>query len=188
MADTNVPAIGISVTANVDGNRQIVFQHFYAADMPDAEINAGIDRLMRFTDRQRFRYELPDLREEQRKYQAEEAQYEQDLATAETEHARAQAGLDVQIETLQGDTKELFEAGYAEHIAGGRTGSYQPKGTNKANLDRLAAGIRQAEETKKKNDAEREQFIQNGNITRERRQKHLAMLADKIAEIEKALG
>lgn len=188
MTDSTIPAIGISITANVDGNRQIVFQHFYAADLPDAEINAGIDRMMNFSDRQRARYELPELREERRKIMDENAQYAEDLATAEANHERAQAGLDVQIETLQSDHKEAFETAYAEHRRSGRTGSFVPKGVIATNLERLKMGIAQADETKKKNDEERRQFLQNMQIAMDRRTARLAVLADKIAELEKVLG
>ena len=79
-ATSATPAIGYSITANIDGNRRIVFQHFVAADEDDASVNANLDRIMGLVDRQRARYEIPGLAEELETLTNTMAQYEEDRA------------------------------------------------------------------------------------------------------------
>lgn len=185
MADKEVSAIGYSVAANIDGARQITFQHFIASDATDAQVNADLDRIMRIVDRQRAVYEMPEIVAELEKLQEEISQYTEDkVTTAEANFQRAQADLDVQIETLQGDHKKAFNAAYEAHGRSGRGGEFKPRGQTAANLDRIEAGIRQAVEAKEKNENERAQFILtiDGNI--QRRRDRIALLEGKLADLK----
>lgn len=180
-----VGVIGYSITANIDGNRQMVFQHFVPQDATDDQVNADLDRIMRLIDRQRSVYELPELREELHKLSEEIAQYNEDMVTqAEVNFGKAQAELHVQLETLQKDHKKVFDEAYAAFRNNGRQGQFEPKGQTKANLERLDAGIRQITEQLGKNAAERDFFQKNTQANIERRLARIDMLKAKIAERE----
>ena len=184
MADKEVSAIGYSVTANIDGNRQIVFQHFIAADADDAQVNKDLDRLMKLVDRQRAIYELPEIQTELDQLAEEISQYTQDkVETAEANFAKAQADLDLQIATMQGERKKVFETAYEQHNRSGRGSAFEPRGQTKVALERADAGIRQAEDQKQKNEAERAQFLLtiDGNI--QRRKDRIAILEAKKATL-----
>jgi Zn-dependent oligopeptidase len=181
-----VSVIGYSVTANIDGQRQMVFQHFVAQDATDEEVNRDLDRIMRLVDRQRAIYELPDMRDELEKLSDEIAQYTEDKTTsAEANFRKAQAEIDVQLETMQADEKRVREEAYDAFRKSGRQGQFEPKGHVKAQLERLAVGIREAINAKAKNESERDFYVQNidGNI--QRRRERIALLQEKIAAREK---
>lgn len=179
MAETT--ALGWSITANIDGNRQIVLQSFFAADASAEEANAQLDFANAILDRQRAKYEIPDLEKEASKLRDEISQAEQDIAEAQVNHDKAQASLDEQIAKLQGLSEDEFKAGYANHRNTGRQGSYTPKGATKANMERIETDINRASEAKSKNDGERDQFLANIGIALNRRR-------DRIKEIEARLG
>lgn len=181
------PAIGYSITANIGGERQIVFQHFVGADENDAQVHKALDRINKLIDRMRSQYSLPDLKAERDKYLAEIAQYEEDVAVAQSNHDVAQASLDVQIEEAGRTAKTIFDDSYAEHVKSGRQGEYKPKGQTKMQLDRADAAVREAVAAKVKNDAERQQFLDNVGASIEVRRKNVAILNEKIADAEKAI-
>lgn len=186
MADAKeVSAIGYSVAANIDGSRQITFQHFIASDATDEQVNADLDRIMRIVDRQRAVYEMPEIQEELDKLNEEISQYTEDkVTTAEANFLRAQADLDVQIATLQADHKKAFDTAYEQHGRSGRGGEFKVRGQTAAALDRIDAGIRQAIEQKDKNENERAQFVLaiDGNI--QRRRDRIALLEGKLADLK----
>lgn len=181
-----VSAIGYSITAAIDERRQIVFQHFIAADASDAEVNADLDRIMRLVDRQRAMYELPEKQAELNKLKDEISQFTEDKTVhAEANFQKSQADLDMQIATLQADRKKIYDDAYDAHRRSGRQSAFEPKGHVKNALDRADAGIAQAIEAKGKNEAERDFYVQNidGNI--QRRRDRIALLEGEIAELEK---
>lgn len=188
MAAPEATALGWSITANIDGNRQIVLQSFFALDASDEDANAMLDKANRLVDRMRAKYEIPGLKEERAKYVAEIAQAEQDIAEAELNHGKAQASLDVQIATLQDDARKAFEAGYERFKHDGRQGSYAPKGADKTNQDRFASAVEQAKAAKLKNDNERDQAMQGFGIALARRRDAVVELDKKIADLEAQFG
>ena len=60
----HVPAIGVSITANVDGDRQVVFQTAIDPAQTDAEVNALLDRLMGFASRQKLIHDIVGMRKD----------------------------------------------------------------------------------------------------------------------------
>jgi hypothetical protein len=161
---TKEPAVGFSVTTNLDGNRQIVMQGFFAAATPADEANAVLDRVLALADRQRARYELPEVEEELRKHKDALAQFEEDRARVELDFTRDQARREVEIAEMekvrdeerakhladfnanilkvQGHREEQYKLGLDAHVRGGRGGSYVPRGHDKANLDRVDSQIK----------------------------------------------
>lgn len=55
---SETPALGVSINAQVDGKRQIVFQTHVASDAPQAEIDALLDKLNASIDRSVAFYEI----------------------------------------------------------------------------------------------------------------------------------
>lgn len=187
-ATSAAPAIGYSITANIDGNRQIVFQHFVAADEDDASVNANLDRIMGLVDRQRARYEIPGLAEELETLTNTMAQYEEDRARVDLEYDKAMATLDVQIEEMAGKRKEFFDDGYAQHKSSGRQGSYKPQGMVKTNIARVENAIEQAKEAKTKNLNERAQATENLEISITRHKARIALVTERIAKLKESTG
>lgn len=187
-ATSTTPAIGYSITANIDGNRQIVFQHFVAADEDDASVNANLDRIMGLVDRQRARYEIPGLAEELETLTNTMAQYEEDRARVDLEYDKAMATLDVQIEEMAGKRKEFFDQGYEQHKSSGRQGSYKPQGMVKTNIARVENAIEQAKEAKTKNLNERAQATENLEISITRHKARIALVTERIAKLKESTG
>ena len=109
------PAIGYSITVDVAPGRQMVFQHFVGDDESDATVSQRIDRLMAFADRQRARYELPDIAEELLKMNDEIAQLEQDRAEAELRHGVANKSFDNELARMAVKAQTTQEDGYNDH-------------------------------------------------------------------------
>jgi hypothetical protein len=187
-ATSATPAIGYSITANIDGNRQIVFQHFVAADEDDTSVNANLDRIMGLVDRQRARYEIPGLQEELDTLTNTMAQYEEDRARVDLEYDKAMATLDVQIEEMGGKRKEFFDQGYEQHKSSGRQGSYKPQGMVKTNIARVENAIEQAKDAKTKNLNERAQAIENLEISITRHKARIALVKERIAKLKESTG
>jgi hypothetical protein len=95
------PAIGFSVTTNLDGNRQIVLQGFFAADTATPEANATLDKVLVLADRQKARYELPEVEEELFKHRETLSQYEEDKASLDVRHQHEQARREVEIAEME---------------------------------------------------------------------------------------
>ena len=187
-ATSATPAIGYSITANIDGNRQIVFQHFVAADEDDSSVNGNLDRIMSLVDRQRARYEIPGLQEELDTLTNTMAQYEEDRARVDLEYDKAMATLDVQIEEMAGKRKEFFDQGYEQHKSSGRQGSYKPQGMVKTNIARVENAIEQAKEAKTKNLNERAQATENLEISITRHKARIALVTERIAKLKESTG
>lgn len=187
MVDVATPAIGFSITANLGGERQIVFQHFVGQDEDDKTVNARLDRLMMFVDRLKAKTDLPELRDELAKLETTLAQFEEDRARLETEHVAAQARLDLQGNTLAKDIDKLLREGEAAFRAAGRQGAYTPQGLAKASIERVQFGLNQVTEEKARASAERDQALANMAISVKRYSEHIETLKAKIAEREKAI-
>ena len=183
-----VPAIGFSITANIDGNRQVVFQGFFDENEEDKVVNRRVDRVMHLIDRQRSIYEIPGLKEELQKLTDELAQYNEDVGKAEIEFEKAQATLDVQFLEVQQTRAKEHEAGLAEHKRSGKMSGYKPAGNRARNLELCQKQLDDIKKQKETNAAERQQFLDNIKASIERRQTRIEILKTKIADLEQALG
>lgn len=183
-----VPAIGFSVTANIDGDRQVVFQGYFEQAEDDVTVNARIDRIMALTDRQRSKYKLPGLKEEHRKLTDELAQYKQDVDEAEVNFAKAQATLDVQMLEHGKNRAKLVNDGVASHNARGKVGDYEPKGALAASIRNIDMAMQEAKDRKVHNEAEKKVHLDNVAIAINRRHARLALLEQEIADLERLFG
>ncbi len=180
---TQVVALGYSIVGAMSDNAQITFHHAIAEDEDDATVNRKIDRLMAIIDRQRAKYERPAILKELRDLEDMNAQVAEDVANSEQQFQKQQAELDVQIETFNTERKKFFDTAAAKHTRSGREGSYQPRGADQAMLDRQDAGVRAAVEAKQRNEAERQQFFQNIDVSTQRRVVRIGVLNARLAEI-----
>jgi hypothetical protein len=176
-----VSAIGYSITTNIDGNRQIVFQHFIAADATDAQVNADLDRLMALVDRQRAKYEIPDAQAELDKMREEISQFTEDKeAIAEANYQKGVAAADVELATLRSQREKVINEAQAAHRNNGRQGAFKPIGHVKTTLERIDTGIEQIVESKGKMAAERDFYVQNVEANIQRRRDRVVILQEKI--------
>lgn len=189
MSETaNVPAIGFSVTVDISQGRQMVLQGFFPDDEPDANVNARLDRALRFADRQRAKYEVPVLAEERAKMEDELAQYDEDVALAEDNFQKSQATFDVQILETQNQIRRTIEDGEDKARRAGKIGAYKPQGQTAHNIEIAKQQLKDYASQKEKNAAERQGFLDNIKIAIDRRKARIALLDEKIAELEKANG
>jgi len=178
------PAIGYSLTCNLGGDRQIVFQCFVAEDESDESVNAKLDRMSGFADRLKARAELPQLREELEKHMAGYNQMIEDKARLDLDFEKSQASLDVQVENLNEQIANAEKAAQVQWEANGRRGAYTPTGSAKANIERFRTGIKAVLDDKAKNAAERDAAVSNYEITKKTWELQEKRLRDKIAERE----
>lgn len=184
MPDNTIPAIGYSIIANLGGEKQITLQHFVDQDEPVDKINARLDMIVGLIDRQKARTDLPVQREELADHERTLAQFREDKARLDADHAAAQARRDLQMATLSRKIALLTNEGAEQHVASGRQAAYKPVGQVKVNIDRQRAGIAAIEAEKETAEAECKQAHQNFDISVERYEGEIARRKIKIAELE----
>ena len=182
----NVPAIGFSITVDISSGRQMVLQGFFPDEEPDADVNARLDRALRFADRQRAKYEIPVLAEERAKLRDELAQYKEDTELAEANYHKAQSTFVIQILEAQKQANEIRDKGEAEALKRGKVGPYRPQGATAHNIDMIKKQIEDYKLQKENNSAERKAFLDNIKIAVDRRVARIQQLDEKIEELEKA--
>lgn len=180
-----VPALGYSITANLAGEKQIVFQCYVGQDEDDAAVNAKLDRVIAFVDRLKARAELPDLRDELSKHEKTVAQFDEDRAKLDNQFRSAAAIAELKIKTLVADKEKMFAAAEAQFRKDGRVGDFNPTGHTRTNLDRQDAGIKAIEDEIEAMRNQRAIEIENVDISRRRFQQEIDRLLAKIAEREK---
>jgi hypothetical protein len=177
-------AIGYSIAAQLADDRHITFQHFVGQDDDNAAVNATIDRIMGFIDRQQKRFKLPKLREEKAQLEGVIAQAEKDLAQVEAEFEAEEQLRGETIGKLQAHRDAVHKAGYAEHTASGRRGAYEAKGHRKVEIDRAEAEIGKLVEAAVTRANERAVAVQNLNENNAKRKMRIAAIDAEIAELE----
>jgi hypothetical protein len=188
MAEQPQTAIGYSIIANLGDDRQITVQHFIGDDQDDAAVNATMDRIMGFIDRQKAIRKIPELRAEKRQVEGQMVQMERDLVAVEADYKAASDARDAQIINLRGKAKAEHDAGYAEHANTGRRGAYKPVGQRAATIDRIEADVQKLVEEAVKQAGEREVALQNLNANTEMRRVRIAQIDEEIAELEAKVG
>lgn len=133
-----IPAIGMSFTQNLGGDRQMVLQGYFPHDLPDTEVNGLLDRLRRLMERQKASCDIPAHELEIVKLEKTMLRFEQDYEGAQREHDRAQAKRAVEYAEYEKAKDSNYQAGYEEHRGSNRKGGYEPRG-------HIATSIRQCE-------------------------------------------
>lgn len=178
---TKAPAIGMSVTCNAGGDRQLVLQTFVDQEADDSTVNALADRMMRVADRQQAIYKIPALEEEIEKHRKELANFEENFARLEGIHQQQVAELDVKIVTLSERVETERNEGYEEHVASGRKSEYQPKG---ARAQTIAVGEREIDKLKEQRQKIIDERTQNLDGIEKTRKVFGEQIAKRMAQIE----
>lgn len=95
-AATQTVALGVSLTTNVDGQTQVVFQTHVPVDTPDGEINALIDRVFGFTERLQKKASLAILKKRESDLSKGVRRAQEDMVSLDEKHklAREVSGAD----------------------------------------------------------------------------------------------
>lgn len=167
-----VVASGFTIVVGLTNDRQMTFQSGYEGDEDDSSIYARMQRMMKFADRLKATYEIPEIEEELFKHRETLANFIEDKTRADAEHVKNQADRQVQIDTLvsirdeerkkqiakmdaeilvlQEMRSERWNLGLERHRKSGRSGSYDPRGKDKVDIDRIDLGIKQAGDARNK--------------------------------------
>lgn len=154
---TKVVASAVSIVVGLSNDRQITFQTGFEGDEPDAAVNERFDRIMRLADRQKARYQIPEIEEELFQHRETLANFVEDRDRLETNHVHDQAARQVQIDEMerlrsderakvrdeidgtilkiQAKRQSEWEEGQAEHRRTGRMSPYKPAGLRKSNIE-----------------------------------------------------
>jgi hypothetical protein len=181
----NVPVIGVSITANVDGDRQVVFQTAIDPAQTDTEVNALLDRLMGFASRQKLIHDIVGMRKDLKQMSLDIDRFTIQEADTKLRAKVANAELDVQILEWQRQKKAIFDSGYAKHVGDtNRRGEYRPRGQDAIQIERIEAAILDAQQCKAKNDEGLAAEIENHQTNIERRKTRIEELTAEIAAAE----
>lgn len=166
---TKLPAIGMSIVANIGGDRQITLQTYYERDEPIEAVNALVDRMQAVTDRQEAKYKLVGVLENLKIHLKTLERLEEDLAAVDANHDKKQAERQLQLDEMLSMAHEQIATAEkqmnAEAANGlrardsrwaeaegkfretGRKGVFKPDGHVRQNLDVLDAEIKRVNET-----------------------------------------
>ncbi len=114
---TNVPALGFSLTANIDGGRQIVFQSFVPLDASPEQQRDAVDRALDLADYSEKRYTIKGLK----------------IALAS--HEEALRKTEKAVEEQNAKIGSLTAAYEREWNASNKRGEFELKGVQKTNID-----------------------------------------------------
>lgn len=182
------PAIGVSVTCNINGDRQVVLQSFIDRFAPLEAKNNLLDGMMGLINRQKAIYDLVDLEVELEKHETTLRRFVEDRAVVDENHARALAELDLKIEEVNIAEGDARKRGYDEHVTSGRTGAYAPKGAVLQDLNRLGATRNGYAELKAKAEAEKAAAVDNLDRNADRYREEIERTKVKIAKARETVG
>lgn len=172
MEANTAPAVGVSVVTDVARGRQITVQTFYPLGTPKAEVDKILDDLLSPIDRQKALAELPELEDELSKAERTYAQFKEDLAMVDVNHAAAQARREVELDELRavkqaeldrarsdakaeeargnGAIETATNLAEAEWRSQGKRGAFTLTGYAKSNVERLQSAVKQTTEHNEK--------------------------------------
>lgn len=180
-----VPAIGVSITANVDGDRQVVFQTAIDPATTDKEVDALLDRLMGFASRQKLIHDIVGMHKDLKQMSLDIDRFTIQEADTKLRAKVANAELDVQILEWSRQKKSILDAGYTAHnLNPNRRGEYKPRGQDEVQVNRIDAAIKDAQECKAKNDEGLIAETENHQTNIERRKARIEELTAEIAAAE----
>lgn len=187
-AKKEVSALGYSIAANINGDRQITFQHFIASDATDAEVNADMDRIMRIVDRQQAIYQIPSLEEERGQLLGQIAQSEKDLEALNAEYEAWEAEQNKLISTLKIEQEAVQKRAYNEHVANSRRGQFELRGASRAQYEAYERDIGKIVESMIAKAQEKGAGESNLRANNAHRQNRIATIDEKIAELKQKVG
>lgn len=183
-----VPALGMSTTVTMTGDRQIVLQYFVPGDAPLADKNAAMDEMWVVLDRQKARYELVGLRADLAKQKKVLERMLEDIPRAEEDFKGKQDGLLEQIKKCNALSEEAVQTSYNNWASRGKRGSHKPEGSTKSLIEGMDRQIKAHEEKMAQNEAEKAKFLVNIEASAARFRQEIAEIEAEIARREALLG
>lgn len=139
----DVPALGMSIQVDLGAGRVATLQTFVPSDMSLPEVNRMLDKMTAAGDRQRAHYMLEELNRDLLKQEKELVQAQVDFAQHNVVFGQTQAKRTADLERQQTVVVNYTTALSTDER---KRGPVQPKGADKANLQRVTNA---AEEMKK---------------------------------------
>lgn len=155
-----VRAITISVAVSLSEGRQIQLQSFVPDTASKRDQNAFLDRMLELADRQKFKYELPELETEiekqvetlenlivdrerlDKKHAIEQAERKVQLQemhdTKDAQRREVEASVNADIIKVQTRKAEIEKQARDEWVSRGRQGPYKARGHFEVDIDRHA--------------------------------------------------
>lgn len=155
----SIPAIGVSVTTVLGGNRQMVIQTHFPGDAPAAEGNICVDKLLGFADRAKARYELEELEDQFHEVGRELRLGINSLPLCEADFHKELDDLGTKISDAEARRLDIYNTGAAEFSNAGKAGPYSPSGAVKQQIAAISHDIIQLKTLVKSAPGERDQRL-----------------------------
>jgi chromosome segregation ATPase len=139
-----VPMVGFSITANLYGERNIVFQSAYPSDFSDKDADAVVNAVMRQADRMKARYKIEEIEADIRKHREMRRHQENLLDGLDAQERDKLDGLSKRIAAQTERKSKAFELGEAKHNEAGRPGPYRPGGSAQSEISACDSDIARA--------------------------------------------
>jgi hypothetical protein len=164
-----VVATAVSIVVGLADDRQITFQTGYEGDETDDAVNGRLDRTMRFANRLKAIYSLPNLEDELEQHETVLARFIEDQAAIVDRYENEQAGRAAELAAKRRDAE-------ARHATSGKRGGYKPEGATKRDLEIIAKAALDAEASHK----------QNRDIAQKTHERYVQEIETRKAKIAKA--
>lgn len=163
-----VVATAVSIVVGLADDRQITFQTGYEGDETDDAVNGRLDRTMRFANRLKAIYSLPNLEDELERHEKTIERFQADRDEIEKNLAVKQAMRSVELGERRNKAVKAWQAG-------GRQGEFRPQGATARDLDLIQGEMDRAEEDAK-------QGRENFKVSMKRHEEERDICAAKVAK------
>lgn len=174
------PALGMSIQVDLGSGRVATLQTFVDSTCSVREVNAMLDKMTSAGDRQRAHYKIEELERDLKQETKLHAGSQEDLERLDKEYDEKQAQRFAAIETMQKTVDTFMSAAKDAHVGSGRRGEFALKGTEKAHVNAVNAGIVKTKGDIDAATAERDNAHANMKITASRRQEIIDSLKSEI--------
>jgi hypothetical protein len=140
------PVVAVTVTCNLGGERQMQLAAHFNRDASPDEQNEILDKVMKVADRQKARYDLEKLEENFNTCGLNTRNLLAGLPVADNVQKMQIGKLKVELQAKEEARKEVYEAGYNDHVSGHRRGNFEPKGNLKQRLAVMDADIQKVKD------------------------------------------
>lgn len=214
---TKVVASAVNIIVGLTNDRQMTFQTGFEGDETDEAVNERFDRIMRLADRQKAKYEIPEVEDELFKHRETLANFMEDKERVEASHIHDQAmrqetldemsrlrepelqkvkaEINATILQIQERKAAEIEAGQEEWRRTGKLAGYKPQGARKRNIELCDKALEEAEKHREQAvslfsddyDAKMAKVQAEYNKAENERSQTLANLGISIARYEDAI-
>ena len=142
---TAVPAIGVSVAVDCLDGRGLTVQTHIERDMPAADQDHILDRIMAMANRQRAVYELPMFEAKLAELDHGFERRRDAAKQADEYHATMQAKRVDDLDKAKKDRDETAQKAYNKHVTTGRQSNFELQGAGLARFNALDGDVQRIE-------------------------------------------